>query len=189
MGKIFDPKNAKSLHIGAYPDADFAGLYGYEYPTDPVCVRSRPGYVIAVANCPVIVYSSFQTGTALSTMQAEIYTMGTCCQALFPLIKMVKELSGAVDIPVGGPPTMRITLHEDNSGALILTKTIPPEFTPRSKFYALKTIRFREQIMELRIIVIKVDTKLKWGDICMKQPLVVTYEFLRKLIMGWQMMK
>ena len=185
MGTIFDPKNAKSLHIDAYPDADFAGLYGYENATDPVCVRSRTGYIIAVANCPVIIYSSLQTETALSTMQAEIYAMGTCCKALFPLIKMVKELSGAVGLPLGGPPTMKITLHEDNSGALILAKTIPPEFTPRSKFYALKTIWFREQIVELGITMIKVDTKYQWGDICTKMPPVVTYEFLRKLIMGW----
>ncbi len=91
-------------------------------------------------------------------MQTEIYAMGTCCKALFPLIKMVKELSGAVRLPLGGPPTMKITLHEDNSGALILAKTIPPEFTPRSKFYALKTIWFREQIVELGITMIKVDT-------------------------------
>lgn len=184
-GTIFDPKNAKSLHIDAYPDADFAGLYGYESTTDPVCVRSRTGYVIAVANCPVVIYSSLQTETALSTMQAEIYALCTCCKALFPLIKMVKELSGAVGLPVGGPPTMKITLHEDNTGALILAKTIPPEFTPRSKFYALKTIWCREQILELNILVVKIDTKLQWGDICTKQPPVVTYEFLRKMIQGW----
>jgi hypothetical protein len=184
-GIIMDPKNATSLHIDAYPDADFAGLYGYESTTDPVCVRSRTGYIIAVSNCPVVVYSSLQTETALSTMQAEIYAMAQCCKALFPLIEMVKELSGAAGLPLGGPPQMKITLHEDNSGALILAKTIPPEFTPRSKFYALKTIWFREQIAILGIEVIKVDTKLQWGDICTKMPPVVIFEFLRKLIMGW----
>ena len=75
MGIIMDPKNATSLHIDAYPDADFAGLYGYESTTDPVCVWSRTGYIIAVSNCPVVVYSSLQTETALSTIQAEIYAM------------------------------------------------------------------------------------------------------------------
>ena len=184
-GIIMDPQNATSLHIDAYPDADFAGLYGYGSTTDPVCVRSRTCYIIAVSNCPVVVYSSLQTETALSTMQAEIYAMAQCCKALFPLIEMVKELSGAAGLPLGGPPQMKITLHEDNSGALILAKTIPPEFTPRSKFYALKTIWFREQIAILGIEVIKVDTKLQWEDICTKMPPVVTFEFLRKLIMGW----
>ena len=184
-GIILNPKNATSLNIDAYPDADFAGLYGHENVTDPVCVRSRTGYIIAVANCPVVVYSSLQTETALSTMQAEIYAMAQCCKALFPLIMVVKELSGAAGLPPGGPPKMCITLHEDNTGALILAKTIPPQFTPRSKFYALKTIWMREQLVELGINVVKIDTKLQWGDICTKMPPVVIFEFLRELIMGW----
>ena len=73
-------------------------------------------------------------------MQAEIYAMAQCCKVLFPIIMMVKELSGAVGLPLGGAPRMKITLHEDNTGALILANVIPPEFTLRSKFYALKTI-------------------------------------------------
>ena len=39
----------QDLKIDAYPDADFSGLYNYEYHTDPVCVRSRTGNVINVA--------------------------------------------------------------------------------------------------------------------------------------------
>ena len=184
-GTILNPKDAKCLHIDAYPDADFAGMYGYEKSTDPVCVRSRTGYIIAIANCPVLTHSSLQVETALSTMQAEIYALAQCCKALFPIIKLVRELSAAVRLPEGGPPTMKITLHEDNSGALILATTIPPEFTPRSKFYALKTIWFREQIALLKIEVVKIDTKYQWGDICTKMPPAVTFEFLRELIMGW----
>ena len=47
-------------------------LYGYEEFNGPVCVQSCTGYIIVVANCPVIIYSSLQTETALSTIQAEI---------------------------------------------------------------------------------------------------------------------
>jgi len=42
------------LTIDAYPDADFAGLYGYEDSLDPVCVRSCSGFVINVASFPVL---------------------------------------------------------------------------------------------------------------------------------------
>jgi len=28
---------------------------------------------------------------------------------------------------------MNVSIHEDNSGALVLVKTLPPQFTPRSK--------------------------------------------------------
>ena len=68
--------------------------------------------------------------------------MAQCYKILFPLIEMVKELSGAAGLPLGGPLQMKITLHEVNSGVLILKKTIPPEFIRRSKFYALKPFGF-----------------------------------------------
>lgn len=70
--------------------------------------------------------------------------MAQCLRALFLLVEMVKELNGAAGLALGGPPQIKIILHEDNPGALLLAKTIPPEFTPRNKFYALKTIWFRE---------------------------------------------
>jgi hypothetical protein len=31
---------------------------------------------------------------------------------------------------------MQLSVHEDNSGALVLAKTLPPQFTLRSKYYA-----------------------------------------------------
>ena len=88
-GLILNPKDDTPLHIDAYPDADFAGLFGHASVTDPVCVRSRTGFIIAVSNCPVITYSSLQIETALSTMQAEIHAMAQCFKVLFPIIMMV----------------------------------------------------------------------------------------------------
>ena len=29
-----------------YADADFAGLWGHEDPQDPICARSRTGFVV-----------------------------------------------------------------------------------------------------------------------------------------------
>ena len=55
-----------------YPNADFAGLYGHEDPSDPACVKSRSGFVIKVAGCPITWKSTLQTKTALSTMEAKI---------------------------------------------------------------------------------------------------------------------
>ncbi len=36
--------------IDAYPDADFAGMYGHEKPMDPSCVKSCSGFVITFAD-------------------------------------------------------------------------------------------------------------------------------------------
>ena len=182
-GMILTPSG--QIDIDAYPDADFAGLYGYEDVQDPVCVRSRTGYIIMVANCPILWKSSLQTETATSTMEAEIIALSNCCRELFPIMELDKAIASAIDMRQENSPRMHVTIHEDNSGALILANTLPPQFTPRSKHYAIKTIWFREKIVEYGIDVVAIDTKLQRGDIFTKMPPAAVFEFLRKLIQGW----
>ena len=182
-GMILKPTTL--LNINAYPDADFAGLYGHEDNNDPVCVRSRTGFVITVANCPIFWSSKLQTETALSTMEAETIALASCCRELFPIMDQVAEIVNAVGMPDPDNPTMHVTIHEDNSGALILANTLPPQFTPRSKYYAIKTVWFREGILIRKIKVLAIETRLQLGDIFTKMPGQATFEFLRKLLMGW----
>ena len=59
------------FQIDCYVDADFAGLFGIESDQDPICVKSRTGYLIMFMNCPLVWKSSLQTQIALSTMEAE----------------------------------------------------------------------------------------------------------------------
>lgn len=182
-GLVLTP--TKELNVDAYPDADFAGLYGYEDSLDPVCVRSRTGFVINVANCPVLWKSSLQTETATSTMEAEVIAMSSCCRELMPIIDMVNEVGTAVGLKSPDSPKMHIRIHEDNAGALILAQTIPPQFTPRSKHYAIKTHWFREQIIARGIELLKIETAEQLGDICTKCLPQATFEYLRKKLMGW----
>jgi hypothetical protein len=65
-GMILKPSG--TLKIDSYPDADFAGLYGYAKITDSACVKSRTGFIITVSECPMVWVSKLQTETALSTM-------------------------------------------------------------------------------------------------------------------------
>lgn len=68
-GLILNP--SQELAVDCYADADFAGLWGSENAQDPTCVKSRTGYVLVVAGCPVTWVSKLQTEIALSTMEAE----------------------------------------------------------------------------------------------------------------------
>ncbi|KAL7460298.1 hypothetical protein ACHAXS_001818, partial [Conticribra weissflogii] len=83
-GLILDP--TEDLNIEAFPNADFAGLYGYKESTDPTCTWSRTGFVINVANCPVFWQSKLQSETALSTMEAEVVAFCACCRELIPIL-------------------------------------------------------------------------------------------------------
>ena len=182
-GLILDP--CKELRIDSYPDADFAGMYGHEVITDPSCVKSRTGFIITVAHCPVLWVSKLQTETALSTMEAEIIALAHSCRELFPIINIVVELGKVVGLPTKDLTTMHVSIHEDNAGALILAETIPPQHTPRSKYYAIKTIWFREEIQKRGIKLLKIDTVEQLGDLFTKGVPRVTFEYLRKKIMGW----
>ncbi len=73
--------------IDAYPDADFAGMYGHEKPT--VCAKSCSRFVIVFAGVPVLWQSKLQTQTALSTMEAKVIALAACMRELIPIMDMV----------------------------------------------------------------------------------------------------
>jgi hypothetical protein len=125
--------------IDAYPDADFAGIYSHEDHTDLACSKSYTGFIITFAECLMFWQSKLQTETALSTMEAKMIALSACCRELFPIIDMVCSLAEATNLPIRNT-TMNVSIHEDNSGALVLAKTLPPQFTPQSKYYAIMTI-------------------------------------------------
>ena len=62
---------SKKLVVDCYADADFAGLWGHEDPQDPICARSRTGFVVTFANCYLLWMSKLQTEIALSTLHSE----------------------------------------------------------------------------------------------------------------------
>ena len=158
---------------------------------DPVCVRSRTSIIINVADCPIYWSSKLQTEMITSTMEAEIIAFGSSCRKLFPIIALVDEIGVAVGIkkPDDNPDAdsciMHITIPEDNSGTLILATTQPPQFNPCNKYYAIKSIWFYKKIIEYKIKVNPIKTRLQLGDILTKMPPQVTVEFLHNLLQGW----
>jgi hypothetical protein len=89
-GLVLNPDD--KLEIEMFVDADFAGLHGYEDPEDPTSVRSRTGYVICIAKCPVMWVSRLQTETAMSTMHAEYIALATAMRDLIPFKRIAQEV-------------------------------------------------------------------------------------------------
>ena len=142
-GMVMSP-SSDVCKIDAYPDADFAGMYGHEEHTDPACAKSRTGFIITFVECPVLWQSKLQTETALSTMEAEIIALSACCRELFPIIDMVSSVTNSVNLPIG-KTTMNVSIHEDNSGALVLSKTLPPQFTPEANITQSRLFGFAKR--------------------------------------------
>ncbi len=100
-------------------------------------------------------------------MEAKIIALSACCRELFPIIDMDCSIAVATNLPIGNT-TMNIFINEDNLGALVLAKTLPPQFTPQSKYNAIKAIWFREEIFKRDINLNKINTVEQLEDISPK---------------------
>ena len=114
----------------------------------------------------------------------EIIALAQSCKDMLPIMDIVESMAPVVGFP--NPKTLtHVSIHEENAGALILAETLPPQFTPCSKHYALKTIWFREEIVKRGIKLFKIPTVEQLGDIFTKSLSKITFEYLCKKIMGW----
>ena len=181
-GLIFSP--TKEMTLDCYSDADFAGLWNYEEDQDPVCVKSRTGYVLTLAGCPLIWGSKLQTEIALSTLESEYIALSTAIRELIPLRRILEQVGKALDLEFSKPSIIQSTCFEDNNGALGLALT--PRLTPRTKHIAVKYHFFKSMIGEDKgIIIRRVDSALQKADIFTKGLSQDTFESIRKLLMGW----
>lgn len=156
-GLIMTPSG--TLKVDAFPDADFDRLYGCEKPSDLTCSKSRTRFLISLSDSPVLRIFKLQRETVLLTIETEVNALACCCCELFSVIGTVGKIGKAAGLPTEDMTKMHVFVHKDNSGALILAKTIPPQFTPRSKYYFTKTVRFREKTTKRRVSRNKIDTK------------------------------
>ena len=182
-GLILNP--SKFLNTHCYPDTNFAGLWTRDDVQDPHCVRSRTGYVISLANCPVLWKSNAQTENALSTMETEYVALSTSCHDLFPLINITNELCIALQVDMHAETHMHIKICEDKVRALTLGKLEPRRMTPRSKHYALKYNWFCKQTGPRKINLVKISSADQLGNLFTKGLSRVLFSNLQKKLMGW----
>ncbi len=150
-------KPSKEFSIDCYADADFAGLYGYEDSQDPVCVKSRTGYVLLLADCPLLWVSKLQTLVASSTMEAEYIALSTAIRDVIPMRRLMTLACDTIFGRGSYPARMYSSIFEDNNGALQLARA--PRMTPRTKHYGIRYHFFREYVNNGDIRLFKVDQR------------------------------
>ena len=174
------------LNVDVYVDADFAGLWPYEDKQDSSCVKSRSGFAICIANCPVIWQSKLQTDIAMSTMESEYNALSTAMKDVIPFITLSRALGSAVGWDgTDDLTTFHTTVWEDNNGALALARLEPGHYTPRSKHYAVKYHWFRSHLKPNAVDVQKIDTKLQRADILTKGLTAIKFKEISRLLCGW----
>ena len=185
-GLIMSPEQVDLLRLEIIVDADFAGMWGHEHPQDPACAKSRSGYVIFVANCPILWVSKMQDTIACSTMESEFNALSAGMRDLLPIRYLLLEL--CEKLVLGDMATSNVCktiVHEDNQGCLKLANLEPGRMTPRSKFYAVKYHWFRSKIQPNRIEIRCVTTAQQRGDLLTKSLQGSIFQENRKLTCGW----
>jgi hypothetical protein len=178
-------EESSELPIDCYVDADFAGMWGYEDHNDPSCVKSRTGYVISIANCPVIWKSKLQSCIASSAMEAEYNILSMAMSDVLTLRNLAIEISKGVGMPGKTPTTFKTTVWEASNGDLKLAILDPGRTTPRSKAFGVRYHCFRSKLKPDEIEVKKIAGIDKRADFLTKALRAEAFIASRKLTCGW----
>jgi hypothetical protein len=187
-GIVFRP-NKQNVKVDCYVDADFAGLYGTEDSMDPSSVKSRTGYVILLADCPLMWVSRLQTTIALSTQHSEYVALSTACRDLIPIRELMVRLSKDVSQLLGDMPyCMKSTCFEDNAACLALAKL--RKITPQNRHIGSKYHWFRSYVLGSRnndafLDIVKVATDKQMADMFTKNLTEQKFLAARKQLCGW----
>jgi hypothetical protein len=183
QGLIFHPTN--DLTLDCYVDADFAGLWGYEDDQDPVCVRSRTGYVMTMGGCPIHWTSKLQTEIALSTNEAEFIALAQALREFIPMRRAFDDMLDAFGLDKQEVKAVKSTIFEDNNSCISTATT--PKMTPRTKHIAVK-YHFVKQMFSPDsretppFQIEKIGTTDQKADIFTKGLSAQTFLTLRKLL-------
>jgi len=119
---------------------------------DPSTAKSRSGYVILYAGCPIAWASKLQTIIALSSCEAEYVSLSESLRNTIPLMDLIKEFKEHGFSVTSTEPKVFCKAFEDNSGALELARL--PKMRPRTKHINIKYHHFREHV---RLGLIKIS--------------------------------
>ena len=181
QGMIVRP--AGHLHLDAYVDADFAGLYRADPDRAPTSSRSRTGYIVFLGNCPLIWKSQLQTATSLSTQEAEYGALSACMRTIIPLRSLLLEVTSRLTLPHELRTSISCTVFEDNAGACALANN--QQITNRTKYYLCFWHHFWDNVRRGDIKVVKIDTHNQRADYLTKGLPRKVFEKICKLAQGW----
>ncbi|KAI2513007.1 hypothetical protein MHU86_1298 [Fragilaria crotonensis] len=140
---IYSPGNQS---FDVYVDASFTGDWD---PTvadwDSDTARSRTGYVILYANCPVIWASKLQSEIALSTTESEYLAISAATREVLPLMELVQEMQQHGCGLTATTPHLHCRVFEDNSGAVELASASRIENAPTHASHQHKVSSFQKQ--------------------------------------------
>ena len=119
-GTILRPDKTKGLEV--YVDADFAGNWDPKEHQDRDTARSRHGYIIMYARCPILAKSQLQTEIALSSTESEYTGLSYALRETIPIMNLLNEMGEKGFSIISSKAQVRCKVFEDNSVRIIVDK-------------------------------------------------------------------
>ena len=165
IGIRFNPDQSRGFEC--YCDADFSGNWNRDLAhNDPSTAKSRSGWIIYYAGCPIVWASKLQSQVALSTTEAEYIAMSMALRDVLPIMHLVKEMKDYGFPVLCTEPYVYCKVFEDNSGALELARL--PKLRPRTKHINIVYHHFREAVRQGDIKIFPIDTGNQIADVLTK---------------------
>ena len=184
-GIYYRPDLSQGFQV--YVDASFAGNWDPNVASwDSDTARSRTGYVIFYAGCPIVWASKMQSEIALSATESEYLAISTAMREVLPIIELLKEMAKCLTVLQYKPPILHCSVFEDNTGAVEISKGAKtPLLRPRTKHINVKYHHFRTKVLKGDIEISHISTKDMLADLLTKGVNQATLESLRPKLMGW----
>ena len=178
---VYRPDKSRGLQV--YINADFAGNWDPNDKQSIDTARSRHGYVITLAGCPICWKSQLQMEVALSSTESEYTGLSYAIREVIPIMDLLREMQRHGYPVVDTPPIIKCTVYEDNSGALEMAREF--KYRPRTKHINNKLHHFRWHVECGEILIEKIATDKQPADLLTKPLAEETFRRHRSTIMGW----
>jgi Reverse transcriptase (RNA-dependent DNA polymerase) len=173
-----------SSGLECYSDADSDGNWNTtEAEHADSTARSRTGYVIRYAGCPLIWGSRLQTEIALSSTESEYISLSQSLRDVIYIIDLIREMQTAGFDFSDLPPIVLCKAFKDNNGALEMATV--HKLRPRTKNTNVKYHHFRRAVLDGIITIHKISTHDQLADIFTKPLSIIPFTDLRRMLMGW----
>ncbi len=165
LGLRFKPDPTKSFEC--YCDAVFSGLWNKAFaPVDPHISKSRSGWIIFYAGCPISWASKLQSQVAMSTTEAEYIAMPQALCIIIAIMGLLQDMREQNFKVLKSEPYVYCKDFEDNSGALELARL--PKLCPRTKHINVCYHHCCKHVQKGHIKELPIDTKDQIADALMK---------------------
>lgn len=181
-GTIIRPVSDKDLEV--YVDASFCGDWDpTEAAQDRDTARSRHGYIINYAGCPLLWKSQLQTEIAMSSTESEYTGLSYALRDAIPIMELLKEMKKRGHPIRTAEARVHCRVFEDNSGALEMAKI--HKYRPRTKHLNVRLHHFRDYVERGEISIHDINTNDQPADFLTKALNEDTLVKHRMTVLGW----